>query len=72
VGDHPLEQNKTNSRVTGGDHSFQLLQALDNRTVNKNGELIHQVLVQWHNKSPKEATWEDHSDFTIRFPDFIL
>jgi len=41
------------------------LKSLDNSIVNKIGEIIEQVLVQWQIKPPEEATWEDLSNFSI-------
>ncbi|KAK4390194.1 Transposon Ty3-G Gag-Pol polyprotein [Sesamum angolense] len=33
---------------------------------------VPQVLVQWINYSPSEATWEDYYDIVARFPDFSM
>ncbi|KAL0423897.1 UNVERIFIED_CONTAM: hypothetical protein Sradi_0924500 [Sesamum radiatum] len=33
---------------------------------------VSQVLVQWVNYSPSEATWEDYYDIVARFPDFSM
>nr|GEV56887.1 reverse transcriptase domain-containing protein [Tanacetum cinerariifolium] len=44
----------------------------DSREVLQNGKAIRQVLVQWDNGSPEEATWECLSDFQNAYPDYNL
>ena len=45
---------------------------LQERIVHKNNQEIPQVLVQWQNLSPLEATWEDVTYMQLEFSDFNL
>ncbi|XP_070007416.1 uncharacterized protein [Nicotiana sylvestris] len=43
---------------------------LDRKMIKRGNHAVTQVLVQWANLSPKEATWEDFSFLTLQFPEF--
>ncbi|XP_070057092.1 uncharacterized protein [Nicotiana tomentosiformis] len=43
---------------------------LDQRMIKRGNRVVTQVLVQWANLSPEEATWEDFSFLTSQFPEF--
>ncbi|KAH9687361.1 hypothetical protein KPL70_014745 [Citrus sinensis] len=42
------------------------------RTVLRHGKEVQQVLVQWSDSAPKNATWEDFFEFSRLYPDFHL
>ncbi|GJX15841.1 ty3-gypsy retrotransposon protein [Tanacetum coccineum] len=42
------------------------------RDILHNGESSHQILVQWRDCSPEEATWEDLSEFQSTYPYYQL
>jgi hypothetical protein len=46
-------------------------QVLQVRQIPCNNEPVVQWLVQWHNLSPEEATWEDADFIKQTFPDFF-
>jgi hypothetical protein len=43
---------------------------LDRRQVRKRGRTITQILVQWTNLPPEDATWEEAHSIQERFPNF--
>ena len=43
---------------------------LDRRIIRKGGIAVTEVLVQWRNTFPEDATWEDFSSLRQQFPDF--
>jgi len=43
---------------------------LDQRQVRKRGRTITQILVQWTNLPPEDATWEEAHSIQERFPNF--
>lgn len=40
------------------------------RMVKRNNQVVTQILVQWANLAPEDATWEDYSFITSQFPEF--
>jgi hypothetical protein len=44
---------------------------LGRRIIPRNNVEHAQLLVQWHNQSVDDATWEDYYDFAQKFPKFI-
>ncbi|GJS47940.1 ty3-gypsy retrotransposon protein [Tanacetum coccineum] len=58
--------------VQDGRPREQPVAVCDSREVLQNGKAIRQVLVQWDNGSPEEATWECLSDFQNAYPDYNL
>lgn len=42
------------------------------RSVQKGGELVNQVLVQWKDEGLEEATWEEEFNIKSQFPDLRL
>lgn len=46
------------------------LQILDRRMVKKKNKVVVEVLVQWPNLAPKEATWEEYSFLKSHFSNF--
>ena len=56
------------------DSEFEVvpLAVLDRRTIYRKGQGIDQVLVQWENMEPEEATWEDLSFIHAQFPAFTI
>ncbi|GMI71757.1 hypothetical protein HRI_000845000 [Hibiscus trionum] len=46
------------------------LRALDKRIVKRNNTAVTQILVQWANLVPENATWEDFSVLQSQFPEF--
>lgn len=44
---------------------------LDRRLVKHKGKPATQVLIQWSNSFPEDATWEYYQDFQARFPHFM-
>lgn len=53
-----------------GQIRMEPLSILDRRMVKKGNRAATQVLVQWTNLSPEEATWEDYSFLKSQFPNF--
>ncbi|KAL0300959.1 UNVERIFIED_CONTAM: hypothetical protein Sradi_6372700 [Sesamum radiatum] len=47
-------------------------QILARRLISRRNDPVPQVLVQWINYGPSEATWEDYYDLVARFPDFNM
>ena len=45
---------------------------LDQGTIFRMGQEVDQVLVQWENMEPEEATWEDWSFIHAQFPTFQI
>ncbi|KAH9670344.1 hypothetical protein KPL70_016945 [Citrus sinensis] len=45
---------------------------LDQRTIKTNKQKVKQVLVQWSNTTPDEATWENWEPFHATFPQISL
>ncbi|XP_073109864.1 uncharacterized protein [Elaeis guineensis] len=45
---------------------------LNRRVVKRRNAAVVQILVQWNDSSPSEATWEFWEDIKRRFPDFNL
>ena len=43
---------------------------IDQRTIFRKGQVVEQVLVQWENMEPEEATWEDWTFIHAQFPTF--
>ncbi|KAE8728969.1 hypothetical protein F3Y22_tig00004035pilonHSYRG00004 [Hibiscus syriacus] len=43
---------------------------LDKRSVKRQNRPVTQLLIQWSNLSPENATWEDYSALKSQFPDF--
>lgn len=43
---------------------------LDRTMVKKGNKASTQILVQWANMLPEEATWEDYKFIVSQFPDF--
>lgn len=46
-------------------------QILDRRMVQKGNKAIAQVLIQWENTTPEQATWEEYHSLRTRFPSFL-
>ncbi|KAL9420381.1 hypothetical protein AB3S75_038038 [Citrus x aurantiifolia] len=42
------------------------------RTVLRHRKEVQQVLVQWLDSAPENATWEDFFEFSLLYPDFHL
>lgn len=53
-----------------GQMRFEPLQILDRRLVKRNNRAITQVLVEWSNSVPEDATWEDYQALKQQFPSF--
>ncbi|KAJ4756090.1 polyprotein [Rhynchospora pubera] len=45
---------------------------LERRVIKRNNEPVVQWLIQWFNRSPEEATWEDYESVSKEYPKFIL
>lgn len=45
---------------------------LGRRMVKRNNQAATQLLIQWKDQSPEEATWEDYHTFTQIYPAFDL
>ena len=43
---------------------------LDKRILKRNNQAVTQLLVQWSNLAPEDATWEDYSFLVSQFPNF--
>lgn len=58
--------------LVGEDGRIQLepLAVLDRRLVKRNNRPFTEVLVQWTNTIPNDATWEPWHEFQQRFPHF--
>lgn len=54
------------------DVNFEPHTIMDTRQTRLHGKLVSQVLVQWKNRPPENATWELTEDFQSQFPAFGL
>lgn len=43
---------------------------LDRRMNQRRGKMVTEVLIQWSNSFPEDATWEIFQDMQAKFPDF--
>ncbi|XP_075080344.1 uncharacterized protein LOC142165863 [Nicotiana tabacum] len=48
----------------------ELLKILERRMVKKKNKAVVEVLVQWANLAPEEATWEEYGFLKSQFPNF--
>ena len=48
------------------------IQILDTRTIIQGTTHIPQLLIQWENINPNEATWEDLEDIAVGYPNLNL
>lgn len=46
-------------------------QVIDRKRITRKGKEVEQVLVQWLNMAPTDATWEDVSVLQNQFPGFL-
>jgi len=53
-------------------HSSLPLQILERREVEKGGETIQQILVEWQSGEREAATWEEEQSIKDQFPYFNL
>lgn len=82
---HPVFHVSQLKRKVGRHHSAQIqpplsgpdgqlltepIAILKRRMVKKNNAVSVEVLVQWANLSPEEATWEEYTHLKAQFPDF--
>jgi hypothetical protein len=51
------------------DDEFVLPQAVLERRIQKG---VQELLVHWRGRTPADATWENLTDFQLRFPTFFL
>ncbi|KAK9223252.1 hypothetical protein WN944_011694 [Citrus x changshan-huyou] len=51
---------------------WQPLAILDRGIFKRNNRPVTKLLIQWQGQSKEEATWEECSEFTARFPSFQL
>lgn len=53
-----------------GNFRIEPIAVVDRRLVKRNNKPVNQVLVQWSNSTPEDATWEDYNFITSQFPNF--
>lgn len=53
-----------------GNFRIEPIAVVDRRLVKRNNKPVNQVLVQWSNSTPEDATWEDYHFITSQFPNF--
>ncbi|MCI23378.1 hypothetical protein A2U01_0044557, partial [Trifolium medium] len=51
---------------------IQPIEILDARTIVRGSQKVHQILIQWDQTTPVEATWEDFDDLQNKFPTLNL
>ena len=70
VGDQPVQPHIP-TRITNQGHLLmELVAILDRRLVRRGRTAATQVLVQWSNSFPEDATWEYWFDLQQRYPHF--
>ncbi|XP_070008862.1 uncharacterized protein LOC142162250 [Nicotiana tabacum] len=55
-----------------GQPLIEPIAVLDRRMVKNGNKASTQILVQWVNLLPEEATWEDYNFIVSQFPDFEM
>ena len=68
---NPAEVISAHPPPTAEPYSIPLY-ILDQRTIKTNKQRVKQVLVQWSNTTPDEATWENWEPFHATFPHISL
>ncbi|XP_024041983.1 uncharacterized protein LOC127899384 [Citrus sinensis] len=68
---NPAEVISAHPPPTAEPYSIPLC-ILDQRTIKTNKQKVKQVLVQWSNTTPDEATWENWEPFHATFPHISL
>ncbi|PNY14541.1 hypothetical protein L195_g011223 [Trifolium pratense] len=51
---------------------IQPVSILDARTIVRESQKVHQILIQWDQTTPAETTWEDFDDLQNKFPTLNL
>ncbi|XP_026383549.1 uncharacterized protein LOC113279048 [Papaver somniferum] len=72
IGQHRIPSTSLPLVDTSGDFIVLPVAVLDHRQSLTGGVAVQQVLIQWSNSQPEDATWEDISHIHAQFPEFIL
>ncbi|WVZ18576.1 hypothetical protein V8G54_005898 [Vigna mungo] len=71
VGDQKVEKNLLEELQAEGP-AFLPAKILQHRQIQRDGEVLQQVLVEWQSGGEEGATWEDQATIKDQFPDFNL
>nr|GEU83883.1 reverse transcriptase [Tanacetum cinerariifolium] len=70
--DNVYEVTKLPEEVVEGRPIEQHMAICGTRVILQKGKLVKQVLVQWVDQSPKDATWEASTEFQSAYPNYDL